>query len=87
MEKANETMLVREEASKVQNLLSISLANSVSSTELLAYMVEKGLIESDFESLSRKILGQNPTLDALQLVEAETIIKTFPLEGNESMNQ
>ncbi|MFO7822693.1 MAG: ATP-binding protein [Cyclobacterium sp.] len=85
MEKANETMLVREEASKVQNLLSISLANSVSSTELLAYMVEKGLTESDFESLSRKILSQNATLDALQLVEAETIIKTFPLEGNESV--
>ncbi|WP_439482612.1 sensor histidine kinase [Cyclobacterium plantarum] len=85
IERSNEILLVKEEASKVQNLLAISLANSVSSTELLAFLVEKDLIESDFESLSRKVLSQNPTLDALQLVEAETIIKTYPLEGNEAV--
>lgn len=65
IEKSNEFLLVKEEASKVQNLLATSLANSVSSTELLAFLVEKDLIQSDFESLSRKILNQNATLDAL----------------------
>lgn len=83
IEKANESLLVKEEAWNVKKKLEISLANSVSSTELLAFLVEKGLVESDFSSLSQKILNKNPTLDALQLVEQGTIVKTFPLEGNE----
>ncbi|SHM77661.1 CHASE domain-containing protein [Cyclobacterium lianum] len=85
LEKSNESMLVKEEAYNLKNLLSNVLANSVSSTNLLAFLVEKDMIESDFDTLCNKILNQNPNLDALQLVEGETIIRTFPLIGNEAV--
>lgn len=82
--RSNELFLVREQSINIKEKIQNSLKYSASSTRLLAFLVEKDLVASDFESLADQILRENTTIDALQLVEGEVIVKTYPLEGNEA---
>ncbi|WP_162343727.1 ATP-binding protein [Cyclobacterium salsum] len=82
--KRSELFLVREQAITIKEKIQNSLKYSVSSTRLLAFLVEKDLVASDFESLAGQILAENHSIDALQLVEGGVIVKTFPLAGNEA---
>ncbi|MDN3689815.1 sensor histidine kinase [Cyclobacterium jeungdonense] len=83
--KSNELFLVREQTRNIKEKIENSLNYSVSSTRLLAFLVEKDLVVSDFESLAGRILSANQSIDALQLVEGGVIVKTYPLEGNEAV--
>ena len=83
IEKQHEDLLVRKEALNVKNQLRSSLNNSVTATQMVAFLVEKDLIGDGFDTVSKELLLRNDFIDAIQLVEKSTIVKTYPLEGNE----
>ncbi len=83
IEKEHEYLLVKKEAMNVKNQLTSSLNNSVTATQMVAFLVEKDLIGDDFDTVSKELLRRNNFIDAIQLVEKNTIIKTYPLKGNE----
>lgn len=83
--RSNELFLVREQSVILKEKIQNSLKYSVSTTRLLAFLVEKDLVASDFESLAGRILAANQSIDALQLVKGGVIVKTYPLEGNEAV--
>lgn len=82
-EKTQEKLLVEQEANSIKNRLEGSLNHSITATKVLAFLVEKDLLGDFFDSISHDLLSQNPYMDALQIVQGNTIIKTFPLEGHE----
>lgn len=79
----NETKLVQNEALNIKDKLESGLNNSISVTNIIAYLMEKDLIENNFEQVSKDLLAQNQFVDAIQLVVGRKIIKTYPAEGNE----
>jgi len=82
-EKKNEYLQVKHEASILKHSLENSLEHSITATKMLRYIVENDLLNDDFDKVSKEILQQNRYIDALQLVKDSTIIKTYPLKGNE----
>jgi signal transduction histidine kinase/sensor domain CHASE-containing protein len=62
------------------------LENSIFATRMLAFAIEHQ--EDDdvhFELIARDILNRTENVDALQLLQGTTIIKTYPIEGNEAV--
>lgn len=84
IEKEKDELLVQKEATYLKNQLENTLNHSSTATKMLAFMVQHNLLNNYFDSVSNKLLVQNKFIDALQLVKGTTIIKTFPLKGNEA---
>lgn len=84
-ERSLEQHQVRNEVIQFKNRLETILEYSSTATYTMALLVENGLLNDDFDSLSHQILRQNQFIDAMQLVEGTVITKTYPLEGNESV--
>lgn len=84
-EKRNELETVASEANAVKNQIETSLNHSVTAAKMLAFLVKKDLISDNFDLVSKDLMAQNKFIDALQLVEKSTIIKTYPLKGNENV--
>ncbi len=85
IEKANEYKLAEKEAAHIKQQIETSLSHSITAAKMIAFLVEKDLISDDFDSVSKDLMQQNKFIDALQLVEGSTIIKTYPLKGNEAV--
>lgn len=82
-EKEKEFLQVRHESNNIQNSLENSLNHSITATSMLRYIVENNLLQDNFDTIAKVLLKQNKYIDAIQLVKDSTIIKTYPLKGNE----
>lgn len=83
-EKEKESLQVRHESYNIKNCLENSLNHSITATKMLCYIVENDLLYDNFDTIARVLLKQNKFIDAIQLVKDSTIIKTYPLKGNEA---
>lgn len=82
-EKDKESLRLKQEAFHIKSELGMALRNSITVTQMIAFLVEKDLIGNDFDSVAKALLKRNKFIDAIQLVKGNSIIKTFPLKGNE----
>lgn len=83
VERKSEYLQVRQEAIHIRNRLESALNHSVTATKTLAFLVEKDLLGEYFDDVSMELLSDNTYIDALQLVRGNTIVMTYPVEGNE----
>src|SRR5574343_35737 len=83
VEKENEFLQVKEEAVNTKNQLENAINFNHNAVKIISFLVENDLEEKNFESVSKDLLEKNKFIDALQLVKDRTIIKTYPLKGNE----
>nr|MCU0350341.1 CHASE domain-containing protein [Flavobacterium sp.] len=81
--KENEILQVKHEALQLKNQLQNILNHSENATRVISFLVENNFSETYFDSISKQIVTENKFIDALQIIEGNTIVKTFPLEGNE----
>ncbi|TVQ05957.1 MAG: GHKL domain-containing protein [Balneolaceae bacterium] len=82
-EKKNEYLIVQQEINHLKNKLEESLSHSVTATKMLAYLITHDLLGSHFERISEELLEQNKFIDAIQYVQGDQIINTYPIVGNE----
>ena len=85
VEKENELLQVRQEAIHIKNRLESALNQSTNASRIIAFLIEQNLIDTYFETAAQELISKNKLVDALQLVKNDTIIKTYPLKGNESV--
>lgn len=85
IELENEHHHLEHEAVTIRNQLESALSQAVNATSILAYLAENQLLDAHFDSISHDLLQKNRYIDALQLVEGRTIVRTYPLDGNESV--
>lgn len=52
-------------------------------TKSIAFLIEKGQLEENFNEAASRLLKQTPGIYGLQLVQDAVIVHTFPLEENE----
>ncbi|MES2591010.1 MAG: PAS domain-containing protein [Bacteroidota bacterium] len=71
-------------ASAAKERLQTSLNYSFAATKTLAFIVERNGDPDDFDAVAKHLLETSKFIDAIQLVKKGTIIKVYPLEGNES---
>ena len=83
IEKENETLLVKEEANHIKNQLENAINYSHNAVKIIGFIAEKNLQDENFDIVSKDLLAKNEFIDALQLIKDSTIIKTYPLKGNE----
>jgi PAS domain S-box-containing protein len=62
--------------------LQTALANSLSATQTLSFIVKKYGIKNDFDSVARQLIETNKFIDELELVEGGVITKVYPLKEN-----
>lgn len=84
VKKNQEYRVLESEGVAVQEKLNTIFNYSITATRILAYFVEKGLVD-EFDLICEDLLERNKYIDALQLVEGSIIIKTYPLENNENV--
>ncbi|GAA4772028.1 MULTISPECIES: ATP-binding protein [Flavobacterium] len=84
VEKENEFLQVEREAANVKNQLETTLYQSINTSRIIGFLIERDLIDNYFENVSKELISKNSFVDALQLVKDSTIIKTYPLKGNEA---
>ena len=65
--------------------LEKALANSLSATQTLSFIVKKYGINEDFEVVGKQILESNHYVDAVELLKGGVITNVYPLKGNESV--
>lgn len=82
-EREKEMKAVENEAVHFKNQLESVLNNSITASEMLSFLESRNDLQANFDSICVELLNRNQFIDALQLVEKSTIIKTYPLEGNE----
>lgn len=75
---------VIQEGLNFQNRLEAVLDYSSTATYTLSFLVQNNLLGDRFDSLCHQILKQNPSIDALQLVQNGVITHICPIEGNEA---
>lgn len=83
VEKENEFLQVKQEAGHIKNKFESALYQSTNASRIIAFLIERNLIDTYFETVSEELISQNNLVDALQLVKDNKIIKTYPLKGNE----
>ena len=83
VEKENETLLAKEEANHIKNQLENAINYSHNAVKIIGFIAEKNLQDENFDIVSKDLLAKNEFIDALQLIKDSTIIKTYPLKGNE----
>ena len=59
------------------------LAQSLSATKILAFLIDKNGEINNFDSIAAQVLESDKGIDALQLVPGGIIKYTYPLKGNE----
>src|SRR5690606_15268884 len=74
----------KQEAENTRNQLESSLNHSITATKILSFLAEEELLGNYFDTVAQQLLDQNKFMDALQLVKGNTILKTYPLAGNEA---
>jgi PAS domain S-box-containing protein len=74
---------VSHEANAIGNRLKTSLANSLSATKTLAFIIEKYGDPVNFDTVASGILRSNKFIDALELTRKGVITNVYPLQGNE----
>lgn len=72
------------EVNAVSDKIKVTLRNSLSATQTLAYIIRQHGVPDDFDAVAGNILESNPNIDALQLTRGGVITHTFPLPGNEA---
>lgn len=82
-EREKEYVQLKNETQFFKNHLETSLNHSVTATHMLAFLVQKEIIQDNFDAISQDIMERNDFIDAMQLVEGSVITKTYPLQGNE----
>lgn len=82
-QKESELLQVEQEVNRLKNQLEESLSHSVTATKMLAYLIRNDILGDRFEQFASELLDQNEFIDAIQYVQGDTIINTFPLEGHE----
>lgn len=83
-EKDKDSLRLKQEAFHIKSELGMVLRNSITVTQMIAFLVEKDLIGNDFDSVAKALLKRNKFIDAIQLVKGNSIVKTYPLKGNEA---
>lgn len=83
--KENELLQVKQEANHIKNRLESSLNQSSNASRIIAFLIEQNLVDAYFETVAQKLVSQNRLVDALQLVKDDTVVKTYPLKGNEAV--
>lgn len=83
LELSREQAQVKDETEKVKEQLVSELNHSITATRVLKFLLERDLLQDNFDSISHDLLAENPFIDALQLVEGSVIARTYPLKGNE----
>ncbi|MCC5907712.1 MAG: CHASE domain-containing protein [Balneolaceae bacterium] len=82
-QKEKEVLQVEQEVIGLKNQLEESLNHSVTATKMLAYLIRNDLLGNHFDEIARELLELNDFIDAIQYVQGNTIISTYPLEGHE----
>jgi sensor domain CHASE-containing protein len=72
-------------ANLAKEKLQRALANSLSATQTLSFIVKTYGIKEDFDVVGKQILESNHYVDAIELLKGGTIINVYPLKGNESV--
>ena len=72
-------------ANLAKEKLEGALANSLSATQTLSFIVKKYGIKEDFEVVGKQIMASNKYVDAVELLKGGVIINVYPLKGNESV--
>jgi len=83
-EKEADFLKAEQRAIAVKSQLESALNESVAASKIFAFLLERDLAGMDFDSTAEAILSKNKNIDALQWVRGNTIIRTFPLKGNEA---
>lgn len=73
-----------QRAVAVKSRLESALNESVVASKVFAFLLERDLAGLDFDSVAGALLSENRYIDALQWVKGNSIMRTFPLEGNEA---
>lgn len=68
---------------EVSYKLQSTLGSAFSATQTLAFIVENYGVPEDFESVGQKLLANNKSIDAIQLLQNGIITHVYPLKGNE----
>jgi len=72
-------------ANLAKEKLQKALANSLSATQTLSFIVKTYGIKEDFDVVGKQILESNHCVDAIELLKGGTITYVYPLKGNESV--
>ena len=75
-EQANAANVAKEKLQK-------ALANSLSATQTLSFILKTYGFHNDFDSVAKQLLSSNKYIDALELVKGGLITNVYPLKGNE----
>ena len=70
-------------ANVAKEKLQKALANSLTATQTLSFILKTYGIHNDFDSIAKQLLSSNKYIDALELVKGGTIVNVYPLKGNE----
>lgn len=81
----NEEQRVKDYTNLIQKQIISSISNSISTTMVIELIEENYGIGDSFDKIAADLLENNRFIDAVQLVEGGVIIKTYPIEGNESV--
>jgi PAS domain S-box-containing protein len=73
-----------QELNLVKDRINSSLANGLSATKTLAFIVENYGVPQNFDTLAKDILKSNKNIDALELTSKGVITNIYPLIGNEA---
>ena len=82
-QKEKELLQVEQEVNRLKSQLEESLSHSVTATRTLAYLIRNDLLGNRFNEIAEELLEQNAFIDAIQYVQGNTIINTYPVEGHE----
>lgn len=83
LEREKALLTVNKECAHIKSRLAAAMSHSLAATSTLAFLVEHDVMGDRFDSVAHQLLGRSDFIDALQLVENDVIIITYPLEGNE----
>ncbi len=75
--------VITNQAAWTKERLQTVVNYSFSSTQTLAFIIEKYGVPQDFDSVAKQLLKANKYIDAVELVQGGTITHVYPLHGNE----
>ena len=76
---------ISNQAAWTKERLQTVINYSFSSTQTLAFIIEKYGVPQDFDSVAKQLLKTNKYIDAIELVQGGVITNVYPLKGNEAV--
>ena len=76
---------ITNQANWAKERLQAIVNYSFSTTQTLAFIIEKYGVPQDFDSVAKQLLNTNKYIDAVELVEGGVITHVYPLAGNEAV--